>query len=85
MQRRVLDTLPFGGGCINDTIIHLATSRMPFGGVGHSGMDGYHGRDSFRCFTHDKSIVKKALWLDLPMRYTPYSKKKETLIRFFLK
>ena len=85
VQRRVLDTLPFGGGCINDTIIHLATSRMPFGGVGHSGMGGYHGRDSFRCFTHDKSIVKKALWLDLPMRYTPYSKKKETLIRFFLK
>lgn len=85
VQRRVLDTLPFGGGCINDTIIHLATSRMPFGGVGHSGMGGYHGRDSFRCFTHEKSIVKKALWLDLPMRYTPYSKKKETLIRFFLK
>ena len=85
VQRRVLDTLPFGGGCINDTIIHLATSRMPFGGVGHSGMGGYHGCDSFRCFTHDKSIVKKALWLDLPMRYTPYSKKKETLIRFFLK
>lgn len=85
VQRRVLDTLPFGGGCINDTIIHLATSRMPFGGVGHSGMGGYHGRDSFRCFTHDKSIVKKALWLDLPMRYTPYNKKKETLIRFFLK
>lgn len=85
VQRRVLDTLPFGGGCINDTIIHLATSRMPFGGVGHSGMGGYHGRDSFRCFTHDKNIVKKALWLDLPMRYTPYSKKKETLIRFFLK
>ena len=85
LQRRVLDTLPFGGGCINDTIIHLATSRMPFGGVGHSGMGDYHGRDSFRCFTHDKSIVKKALWLDLPMRYTPYSKKKETLIRFFLK
>ena len=62
-----------------------SSSRMPFGGVGHSGMGGYHGRDSFRCFTHDKSIVKKALWLDLPMRYTPYSKKKETLIRFFLK
>ena len=71
--------------CFISPVIHLATSRMPFGGVGHSGMGGYHGRDSFRCFTHDKSIVKKALWLDLPMRYTPYSKKKETLIRFFLK
>lgn len=85
VQRRVLDTLSFGGGCINDTIIHLATSRMPFGGVGRSGIGGYHGHDSFRCFTHDKSIVKKALWLDLPMRYTPYSEKKEKLIRFFLK
>ena len=73
------------GEIFGQAIIHLATSRMPFGGVGHSGMGGYHGRDSFRCFTHDKSIVKKALWLDLPMRYTPYSKKKETLIRFFLK
>ena len=87
----ILPILPVSGigeaiaFAINDTIIHLATSRMPFGGVGHSGMGGYHGRDSFRCFTHDKSIVKKALWLDLPMRYTPYSKKKETLIRFFLK
>lgn len=85
VQRQVLRTLSFGGGCINDTIIHLATSRMPFGGVGRSGMGNYHGRDSFRCFTHDKSIVKKALWLDLPMRYTPYSEKKEKLIRFFLK
>jgi len=84
-QRRILNYCHFGGGCINDTIIHLATSRMPFGGVGHSGMGGYHGRDSFRCFTHEKSLVKKALWLDLPMRYTPYNKKKETLIRFFLK
>ncbi len=77
VQRRVLDTLPFGGGCINDTIIHLATSRMPFGGVGHSGMGDYHGRDSFRCFTHDKSIVKKALWLDLPMRYTRTARRKK--------
>ena len=85
LQRRVLGELSFGGGCINDTIIHLATSRMPFGGVGRSGMGGYHGRDSFRCFTHDKSIVKKALWLDFPMRYTPYTEKKEKLIRFFLK
>ena len=85
VQHRVLDTLSFGGGCINDTIIHLATSRMPFGGVGRSGMGGYHGRDSFRCFTHDKPIVNKALWLDLPMRYTPYNEKKEKLIRFFLK
>lgn len=85
VQRRVLQELPFGGGCVNDTIIHLATSRMPFGGVGESGMGGYHGRDSFRCFTHDKSVVNKATWLDLPMRYAPYTKAKSRLVRFFLK
>ena len=74
-----------GGVTVNSCILHVIHPDLYFGGVGQSGMGGYHGRDSFRCFTHDKSIVKKALWLDLPMRYTPYSKKKETLIRFFLK
>lgn len=84
VQQRVLQELSFGGGCINDTVIHLATSHMPFGGVGDSGMGGYHGKDSFRCFTHDKSVVKKGTWLDLPMRYAPYTEKKSRLVRFFL-
>ena len=75
----------YGGGCINDTIIHLATSAMPFGGVGESGMGGYHGRFGFDTFTHYKSIVDKKTWLDLPMRYQPYDDMKEKLVRRFMK
>ena len=75
----------FGGGCINDTIIHLATSEMGFGGFGESGMGAYHGKTGFDTFTHYKSIVDKKTWLDLPMRYQPYRKRNEKMIRFFLK
>ena len=84
-ERRILDTCSFGGGCINDTIIHLATPHLPFGGVGSSGMGCYHGRQSFETFTHTRSIVKKATWLDLPMRYHPYTDGKFRLIRKFMK
>ena len=84
-ERRILDTCSFGGGCINDTIIHLATPHLPFGGVGSSGMGCYHGRQSFETFTHTRSIVKKANWLDLPMRYHPYTDGKFRLIRKFMK
>ncbi|WP_394922992.1 aldehyde dehydrogenase [uncultured Robinsoniella sp.] len=62
----------FGGGCINDTVMHLVSSHMPFGGVGDSGMGGYHGKDSFETFSHKKSVLKKAVWLDMPFRYPPY-------------
>ena len=84
-QRRILDHCHFGGGCINDTIVHLATSHMPFGGVGASGMGCYHGKQSFETFTHTRSILKKANWLDLPMRYHPYSEGKLRMIRKFMK
>lgn len=78
--------LPFGGGCINDTIIHLATSEMGFGGVGESGMGAYHGKAGFDAFSHKKSIVDKKMWLDLPMRYQPYtSKLYQNLLHLFLK
>ncbi len=77
--------IAYGGGCINDTIIHLATSEMGFGGVGESGMGGYHGKEGFEAFSHVKSIVWKKTWLDLPMRYQPYEKKKEKTVRKFLK
>lgn len=85
IEERFLGQLSFGGGCVNDTIIHLATSEMGFGGVGSSGMGSYHGRKSFETFSHEKSIVKKFTWLDLPMRYQPYYKIKETLVRMFVK
>lgn len=84
IEKYILKTLSFGGGCINDTIIHLATPYMGFGGVGESGMGSYHGKYSFDTFSHNKSIVKKANWIDLPMRYPPYTRKKEKFIRFFL-
>ncbi len=85
VKRRVLREVPFGGGCINDTIIHIATSRMGFGGVGNSGMGSYHGKYSFDTFSHEKSIVDKSTLLDMPVRYMPYTKLKTSLLRFFLK
>ena len=85
VARKVTSECGFGGGCINDTIIHLATSEMGFGGFGESGMGSYHGRDGFRTFSHYKSIVDKKTWLDLPMRYQPYSSLNKKLIHMFLK
>ena len=72
--REVTGRCSYGGGCINDTIIHLATSEMSFGGVGESGMGGYPGKDGFDAFSHTKSIVDKKTWMDLPMRYQPYNR-----------
>ena len=83
---RVNEELSYGGGCINDTIIHLATSEMGFGGVGESGMGAYHGKAGFDAFSHQKSIVDKKTWLDLPMRYQPYtSKLYRKLLQIFLR
>jgi len=84
-EKRVLDSCSFGGGCINDTIIHLANLRLGFGGVGHSGMGSYHGKLSFDTFTHYRSIVKKSTWIDLPMRYHPYREKNFKMIRMLMK
>ena len=84
-QKKILDTCRFGGGCINDTIIHLATSDMPFGGVGESGMGSYHGRVGFETFSHYRSIVDKKTWMDLPIRYQKYTGLKEKMMRMFLK
>ncbi len=84
-EQRVLNTCSFGGGCINDTIIHLATPHMGFGGVGASGMGQYHGKLSFDTFTHRRSIVKKSTRVDLPIRYFPYTEQKFRLLRKFLK
>lgn len=82
---KILSRCGFGGGCINDTIIHLATSEMGFGGFGESGMGAYHGKEGFDTFSHYKSIVDKKTWFDLPMRYQPYGKVHEKLIHLFLK
>ncbi len=82
---KVTSQCGFGGGCVNDTVIHLATCEMGFGGFGESGMGAYHGKDGFRTFSHEKSIVDKKTWIDLPMRYQPYRKVYEGMVRMFLK
>lgn len=82
---KILRSISFGGGCINDSVIHFATSGIGFGGVGDSGMGAYHGKKSFDTFTHEKGIVDKKTWLDLPMRYQPYKKSNFRLLRKFLK
>ena len=82
IEKEILKDLSYGSGCINDTIIQLATSKMPFGGVGNSGMGSYHGKYSFDTFSHEKSIVKKYNWIDLPIRYMPYKDLKTSITCF---
>lgn len=85
VAKKVTSRCGFGGGCINDTIIHLATSEMGFGGFGESGMGSYHGKEGFATFSHYKSIVDKKTWMDLPLRYQPYKGIYQKLIRMFLR
>ncbi len=75
VENRVLKSIFFGGGCVNDTIVHLASPNMPFGGAGESGMGGYHGKWSFETFTRKKSILKKSTLFDIKLRYAPYGNK----------
>lgn len=82
--KKVMQDYSFGGGCLNDTVIYFANNRLPFGGVGHSGIGAYHGKHSFRSFSHQKTIVKKATWLDIPIRYAPYHGKLKK-IKYLLK
>ena len=84
-ENKILKEVAFGGGCINDTIIHLASSKLGFGGVGYSGMGEYHGKFSFQTFSHYKSIINKSTKIDLPMRYHPYKKVNDKLIRIFMR
>ena len=85
MKERIPREIQFGGGCINDTIIHLATNYMGFGGVGESGMGSYHGTYGFETFSHTKSIVEKPAKAEIPLRYQPYTKLQEKLFRIFLR
>lgn len=85
IKETIVREVPFGGGCINDTVIHLASVHMGFGGVGESGMGSYHGKAGFDTFTHYKSMVDKKTWLDLPFRYSPYTERKKKIIKMFMK
>lgn len=82
-QDKVTTQVSFGGGCVNDTIVHLGNHHLPFGGVGESGMGFYHGKHSFETFSHKKSIFKQTTLVDIPVRYPPYGNK-EKLIKFLL-
>ncbi len=84
VKRSVVGSLSYGGGCINDTIVHIASNRTPFGGVGMSGMGSYHGKRSFLTFSHEKTIVDKWSLFDLTVRYHPYTEAKERLLRRLL-
>ncbi len=83
-QRKVMSECRFGGGCVNDVVIHLATSAMGFGGFGASGIGSYHGRKGFETFSHEKSIVDKKTWIDMPMRYQPYKRAFDWMVRLLL-
>ena len=83
--KKVTEKCRYGGGCINDVVLHLATSEMPFGGVGESGMGNYHGKFGFDTFSHKKSILDKKIWFDLPMKYQPYNKFFGALLKMFLR
>ena len=82
--KKVTENCRYGGGCINDVVLHLATPELPFGGCGASGMGSYHGKFGFDAFSHQKSILDKKNWFDLPMKYQPYNKLYDCLLRLFL-
>lgn len=84
-QDKVTSHCKFGGGCINDTIMHIASSTLPFGGLKQSGMGQYHGKAGFDTFSHYKSVIDKKTWFDLPVRYQPYTDRHYKLIKFFMK
>ncbi|GAB3527944.1 aldehyde dehydrogenase [Pontibacter brevis] len=82
-QQMVLRCTQFGGGCINDTVSHLVNPNLPFGGVGGSGMGSYHGKSSYDAFSHQKSVLHRGTWLDLPLRYPPYLNRLPLLRKLF--
>lgn len=82
-QRKILSATASGGGCINDTLLHITNPRMPFGGVGNSGMGGYHGKHTFDAFSHTRSMLKQSTKVDIPLRYAPYGNKLKIVRRLF--
>lgn len=83
VEKKVTNGLQFGGGCVNDVIMQIAAHNLPFGGVGASGMGQYHGKYSFQTFSHPKSVLVRGTWLDPSLRYQPYTRLKEKLIKWF--
>ena len=83
IEERIIGNISFGGGCVNDTVMHVSSHTIPFGGVGSSGMGSYHGKQSFDTFTHKKSILKKSNLIDIPLRYPPYEGKLKWIEKIF--
>ena len=83
IENKIVSEISFGGGCINDTVMHVSSHNIPFGGVGESGMGSYHGKRSFDTFTHEKSILKKSTLIDIPLRYPPYRDKLKWIEKIF--
>lgn len=81
LQKQILSEISFGGGCINDVLMHISNPFLPFGGVGESGMGNYHGEAGFKAFSHFKSILKKPFWFEPPIKYAPYNQLKLRIIR----
>ena len=84
-KKRVSESVRYGGGCINDTMLHASSSHLPFGGTGYSGMGNYHGKAGFDTFSHQKAILSRPAKLDTPLRYPPYNEGKRKFITFLLK
>jgi aldehyde dehydrogenase (NAD+) len=83
-EQRVLEETSSGGACINGTIMHIGNSKMPFGGVGPSGMGAYHGQHSFETFSHRKSVLKRGFKFDVKMMYPPYTKWRTNMVKKML-
>jgi aldehyde dehydrogenase (NAD+) len=79
---KLLKEISFGGGAINDSLMHITNDNLPFGGVGHSGIGSYHGKYGFNAFSHYKSILDKPFWLETPLKYSPYSIKKLKMLKW---
>ena len=84
LKNKILSELSFGGGAVNDAVMHMTNSNLPFGGVGESGTGNYHGEAGFKTFSHYKSILEKPFWFEPDFKYPPYSKKKFAWIKRFI-
>ena len=84
-KKQVLHGLSFGGGMVNDVVMHITNSNLPFGGVGASGVGSYHGEAGFKTFSHYKSVIEKSNWLELPLKYFPHTQSKLGWIKKFFK
>jgi aldehyde dehydrogenase (NAD+) len=85
LQNRLLRKIPAGGVSVNDTLVHIVSSKLPFGGVGNSGIGRYHGKYSFEVFSNVKSVVKRAVWMDVPVRYAPFGNLKYKIVKFLMR